>query len=393
MKLEAQVTSSDGEVVSQDVEITVGGTGVSIPDTIPADGSDQSAALQAFFDQAGDGVDIYVPKLYRFDWAGPKFQHRRNVRLHGPGGFTTPTDGYDVPPTPGHQHGWPRTRNRLTLIGCDDFTVEGIILEGSNQTNMELRGYVEALEGQHGIDANGCLRLRVLGVTIRFVRGDWLYLGGGLRYDGTKGWSESVLFKGNHLSYNGRQGFGITGVRDALIEENDTTHCRRTLIDFEANGPNGGGVDVTFRNNAFGPSHLTFLTIHRTGILERISMLDCTAFQANVLTPLNDAARIKDLRIERLRSTQSVGNPQGAAWRLSGIDGLVVKDNHVKASGNRDMHLMSLIDCTGVDASPEEQAFTMGEPPVALPLIRPESWYFDIDGVEHGTKPVVEPVP
>jgi hypothetical protein len=335
-----------------------------VPDTIPgADTRDVSAELQAWIDAQPDGSELYFPKMYRFDAAGPILRYRKNLRLFGPGGFTTPTDGFDVPKTPGFEHLWPRARFRLQIDGCDDIAVQGLTLEGSNKANTALKGYVESLEGQHGVNIRGSKGVTIgnkdgetdQGVTVRYVRGDYIYLGGGKQLDGTRRWSENVAVRGNLLTHNGRQGFGITSARDVLIENNVTDYCRRTLIDIEPNSETGGVQRLTFRDNDFRQHYLTFFTIHRYGILEDITMEGCKASRPNFITPAPDnpekpASRIK--RVKMLNNVSqppgNVGNPQGCAWRVSGIDGFEVRGNKIRVQGKRNMHLLCMQDCTGV---------------------------------------------
>jgi len=236
-----------------------------------------------------------------------------------------------------------RSRAHLRFSGCQNVTVDNLFIRGANPFGgLGDSAYNSALEGQHGFHVVDLSN----GVTISDCRVTDVY--GDFGYAGKR--AANVAFLSLYGRRNGRQGISVTDADDVSIIECDLSDMRRTAIDLEPNTTKNIVQRVTIQRNHFGPNRLTWVSAGGKGHVNDILVSDnIVDAPANVYVKAGDGTRRSNWTLVNNTSTHNVGNPQGAAWKFTAVDGISAHGNNIMLQPNRNMYLIGVTDCTSVD--------------------------------------------
>jgi hypothetical protein len=313
--------------------------GLAVPSEIdPTGQTDVTDQLQEFLSSVPDGATIVFPPKATFRVEGSLLLiGRQGLTIEGNGAmvFAT-TDGSQIVPPTRLKHKWPRKRAHLIFDGGGNIVVRDLEIRGAHPNPGADGEYVAALEGQHGIVLRGVQGAEIDRVRITDVYGDFMYLGGGVT-DSVRQWTRNVHIHDSHFERNGRQGFGITGAEDVLIEDNYIGEVKRTALDVEPNGNGGGAIGLTVRDNHFGAIHGHWLAAHgKVGTVRDIT-LERNVLNAKMRVSTNSIGpRRSNFRIVDNVSDRMVGSP-APLMTLHLIDGLEVRGNRHPLNKWREM--------------------------------------------------------
>lgn len=304
-----------------------------------------SAELNAFFAGLPAGSVVDFP-------AGGRFRIDQEVAVRGKTDLTVNGNGAvfftDDPTGDGSTLEAPsrdaRTRNHFLVEGCANVTINNVVVRGAHPNGgIGIEAYVAALEGQHGFDVVSSSNVTLKDCRVTDVYGDFAYVGKG---------SAFVSILGLYGRRNGRQGIAVTQATDVLIEGCDLADVRRTQIDLEPNLTTDRVERVTLRGNLFGTKRLTWFSCGGRGfvgdVLVEGNTMNCPA---QVLVNSSDGTRRGPFTFTENVSTVGGGNPQGAFWKFTDVDGINVHNNTIILQPNRDMYLVGVTNCTGIDVS------------------------------------------
>jgi hypothetical protein len=320
------------------------------PSAIDATGqSDVTDDLLAFLASVPDGGTVRLPAGAQYRVEGTLIlENRHNLTIEGNGAllFAT-TTGENVTPPRDLEHKWPRKRAHLVVYGGGGIVVRNLQIRGPHRNGGENGDYVRELEGQHGIVLRGVQGAELDRVRITDVYGDFVYLGS---YGGAgSAWTRNVRIHDSHFERNGRQGFGITGAEDILLENNYIGDVRRTALDIEPNGVSGGAKRLTVRKNTFGAIGNHWLAGHgKVGTVEDITLEENVVHDKMRVSTNPTGPRRRNFRIVNNTSDQVVGLPI-ALMTLHLIDGIVVRGNKSTFSPAREMTGVHVTQSCSVD--------------------------------------------
>jgi hypothetical protein len=172
-------------------------------------------------------------------------------------------------------------RSHWSLTECDDIGFDDFAITSTNTVSTQKPGYgdyLEAYEGEHGIALYSSTNTQIENTRIRGVWGDNIYTG--ISDPKVSRECQGLYVAGCTLAWNGRQGMGITGLMDAVIENSVIENSRRAAFDLEPNTIEAGIHNVTFRGNTSGSFGMPF-PMRGHGHMSDITIADHTLTAAS----------------------------------------------------------------------------------------------------------------
>lgn len=298
------------------------------PATVDATGTtDATDALLAFIDSVPDGSTIAFPAgaNYRIDGT-LDIQYRHNLTFEGNGARFFARSLGD------------RTRRHFRFLGGSDIVVRDVVVVGASLVaGVGDHAYDRYREAQHGFMFSGVDTAELDGVTVTDIYGDFVYVG---KDYGTGAWSKNIWVHDSVFERNGRQGIAVTAGRDVLIEDSRISEIRRATLDLEPNGPKGGAIGITFRNNEVGRGRLLFLAaVGQAGQVRDVKITGNTlrgkVMNMNVHAP--DGTRRSNFLIADNVSDRKFGSPLGHLMKFHAVDGVTVTGNYQEIQDGREV--------------------------------------------------------
>jgi hypothetical protein len=210
---------------------------------------DVTAALNNWIGSQPDNVTLSFAAnaCYRIDGT-ILLEHRNGLTLDGNNAtFKAGADGDSQ-------------RRQFWFIGGSDLTVRNLTARGANPyAGTGVAAYSSTHEWQHAFAIEGVQTALLDNVQAYDVYGDFVYLGpireSGYPYE----WARNITVRNSHFERNGRQGFGITGAQDVLIENNYIGDVRWDVFDLELNEDNDAASRISVVNNTTGAARLLWL--------------------------------------------------------------------------------------------------------------------------------------
>jgi uncharacterized protein YjdB len=156
------------------------------------------------------------------------------------------------------QAGFSDTSNRMHFNftgGASGIIIRNMTLIGPNATAGISGPYYSSIESQHGIGMRGTQGMTIEDVTVRQVFGDCVYTGGGSTP------TRNLVVRRLHCEGTGRHGVGLTNNIGVLVEDSYFSGIRWSGVDVEPGVVGNHGLDITIRNNRFGPVRHYLLTV------------------------------------------------------------------------------------------------------------------------------------
>ena len=251
--------------------------------------------------------------------------------------------------TDGRNSSKPRTRMMFDFTRGSNLSVKNFTIQGAHpNAGTSSSSYVVELEGQHGFGIHSVQGISIENNQVYDIYGDDVYIGnqgGDL--------SRNVTVKGNRFERNGRQGIGVVGAEDVLIENNYIGQIARSTIDIEPNTEAGAVRRLMFRNNDIGPGRLLFFANQGAAApIEDISFINnrLTGKNLQVQSRITGPGSGKRLRYKFIGNTSDTetGNPTGASMVFEDIEGLEVSGNSTPMQSGRSMSLVSIENSSNV---------------------------------------------
>lgn len=235
-----------------------------------------------------------------------------------------------------------RSRFHVNFENCTNIEVTGIRIDGPNDTGGPDGQYISSKEAQHGFNIQSCTDLSIRSSRVDQVWGDFFYVAGA---------SRRVYIEHNTCKQNGRQGIAVSRGDSIFVRYNNISQGRRSLIDLEPvlDWPLR---DIYIVGNYFGPGLLTWIAAGgKGGEFARIyienNIIDGKS--PNIVFGSDSTRRRGPVVVRGNISYAGHGNPLGAAWRFSYVDGLTVTRNSIPLQLTVVMQLVGVKGCTGVD--------------------------------------------
>ncbi|SOC79816.1 Right handed beta helix region [Salinimicrobium sediminis] len=257
-------------------------------------------------------------------------------------------------------------RRHIWIIGCSDFVVKDIRIEGSDTIEGTLIGttpeftpdfwkggkdkgsinganaYHAPWEAEHAIDVRASKNGIIENIEVSGVWGDGIYIGNSALDP-----SENIIVRNNYIEYVGRQGIGAAQARNLKIYGNVIHKGRRASIDLEPF--NNGFVDnVEIYDNKLhavqvplamgGKGNVSNISFHHN----EYSGGALIAYDSNKVNPSNR----KNYYIGYNKRTDWFGSPQ-AAIKFIGIENITIEHNEDNVSSKQSLRSVHLEDCTG----------------------------------------------
>ncbi|HSX14444.1 MAG TPA: right-handed parallel beta-helix repeat-containing protein [Candidatus Saccharimonadales bacterium] len=332
--------NGDGYVTILDISILAANWGritISPPSSINTDCStDVTDAMQAWLDSVPNNsvIELKPGACYRSENTLALI-NKTGIILNGNGAtIKAITDGSGTSNRYKNDPDWPRNRYHLGIITSTSIQVNNLKIIGPNPSNVYLGNgnfddtcYNQTLEAQHGIIVDSSSGVVIDGVTINNVYGDFVNFTGGSEAT----WSNGVTLKNSTLSKNGRQGLGLTGVKNLTVNNNTIDNVCRTALDLEPNSDTGGVTDAVFQNNTFGAVRFSFFSAGgRSANIHRITI------QNNNVQRFSFSAETGPLALPfgRRSGFYVIGNTRGDPginednMSFVEIDDIIVSGNH-----------------------------------------------------------------
>ena len=319
-----------------------------VPTSVDATGAtDVTRQLNEFFASVPDGSVIRFQRGGRYRVEGTVLlREREDITIDGNAGMLfAQTTGTGVVSDV-------RRRVHLLVSGGSNITVRNLAIRGAHPAGGTGTGaYVAAFEAQHGLELASVSGVTVEGVRITDVYGDFLYLG---RNSHRGEWTRDVVIRDCHFERNGRQGIAITAAENVLVEDCYMGQVRRSSVDLEPNTDTGGALNITFRNNTFGPGRLLWVASKGQGPFVRnvrfvANQLEGKAMVVTVASPVGH--RRGPFEFVGNTSDQGYGTTSGAVMGFTRVDGIVVTDNHQPTQAGRNMALIKTSESCGIEVS------------------------------------------
>ena len=241
-----------------------------------------------------------------------------------------------------------RTRTHLRIINTEDVTVAGLNIIGTHAGGgTSDAAYNALLEAQHGVEVLASKRVAVNSVTVSYVYGDCLYIGG---YDAPSQVVAANGFTGHH---NGRQGVAVTNATDITLTNLALHDIRRTIFDLEPNRPtdiiHGFAVDGA----TIGVFRLGFFSVMSAGgSVTDVTLRNITSWTVflNINAP-KFGTRPANFVFDNIVSLNGQGSRTQALMALYKVDGFTLSNSTICGQPGRGMNLLELLDCTNVVAT------------------------------------------
>jgi PKD repeat protein len=309
---------------------------------------DQTAAINAWIASVPDGTPenpsvLYFPgtTYHRIDLS-LQVVDKNNFTIYG-GKFRTLIDR---PGSLTARH--IRTRAHFDILGGSNVMMFGVEVYGPNPIGGVDGVYDSTLEAQHGVNVRGTQGVSVMSCHFHHIWGDFVYFGG---QSGV--WSSAGVVADNVFHHNGRQGIAVVAGHNLLIDNNDIYEVRRSVFDVEPNTNNGGGENITIRNNRIGRKRLNWFASHgksnKVGNILVENNFSTTAMNMDMKgrsdLPETDPQYRGSVIIRNNIADASYGTPRRAIMKFERYDGIYVYGNEHRVQRNRDMHGVSFRDC------------------------------------------------
>jgi hypothetical protein len=357
----AQITVTDGVTSATstmtvtkpltDSSTTTAGTPGSsvyvIPASIDVTGkTDVTGAINAFLASVPNGAtaEFRAGATYRIEGT-VEVVDRRGLIIDGKGARFIANerepDAYATRSSAGVLVKYPwRTRIHWSIEGGSNVVVRNMTIRGANFAGGRSdAAYVEALEAQHGVAVAGAENVLVENVSVSYVFGDFVYIGGRTVNKVTV-IPRNVTVRGGTWSNNGRQGIAITDGDGVLVDGIRMTETRRASIDLESNSAASVIRNVTIRNSYFGPGRLLWLAAAGSG-----GAMENVTLENNRLAGRTGSVRIVPPEGSRRKNFRLIGNVSDFAggggdvdigafnvWR---VDGFVARGNKIPLQAYR----------------------------------------------------------
>lgn len=342
------VTDHGGAAATRDVTVNRG-----FPIAVRGDGTDESSSILGQVAAIPDGtvndrnVALFPATPFRFE-SVLLLQDRNHLELRG----------FDLTATVSAPTGntiLDRTRAHIRTLRGFDLAIRNGKIKGPNpNAGTGEPAYVAALEAQHGVDISQSDGVEIANLTVNDIYGDFVYVGSG----GRNVWAHHFTF-----DRNGRQGITVTNGQHVLVEDGSVANVRRSAFDLEPNFAADIVRDVKVRRCTVGAHRLNFLASKGVAaVMEDISFEDITGtagFNAEILPP--GTARRRNFSFVRCSTSAGYGAPSGVVLSFTNVDGLVVHDVHQPMQLNRNMYLLGVTNCTGVDLAGNSWPGGVGE--------------------------------
>ena len=311
---------------------------VAVPRSIdPTGRADVTRALLRFIAGVPNDTTVRFAPNGRYRIEGTlDLKNRRDLTFDGAGAtlFATARGAKD------RSQWWIHDGARITFR---DMNVRGANLKGGTGK----AAYVKKLETQHGIRLEGVDGAEVDRVTVTNVYGDFVYVG----RDGAGRPSRNVWIHDSTFRSNGRQGVAVTAATGVVVEHNSFANLRRSTIDLEPTGHRWLVDGVFVLNNMVGSGRLLFVASHGQGEVNDVvisgNQLRGHPLSIDVVSSPN--RRRKNWIVAGNTSTVTT---RSRPLRFSGIDGLVLRDNHQIVAGGAQGLVLS--DVCGAEVSGNE---------------------------------------
>ena len=240
-----------------------------------------------------------------------------------------------------------RTRSHLRIQGTSDVSVSNLNIVGANVNGGTSDiAYNSLLEAQHGVEVLYSQRVSLESVTVSYVFGDCLYVGG---YGTPSVGVTAHSFTGHH---NGRQGIAITNAQDVTLTNLNLHDIRRSAFDLEPNRTTDIVHGFTVDGATIGAFRLGFLSVMSAGgSVSDVTLRNVTSWTVfgNVSAPLPaNGTRPARFVFDHVVSLNGQGSKQQALLSLSGVDGFALSNSTLYAQTGRGMNLMEALDSTNV---------------------------------------------
>lgn len=221
-------------------------------------------------------------------------------------------------------------RRHLVIAGGRDIVLRNLTVRGANANARAPGGSYDGSKAfQHAFSFIGVQKGRLDKVQAYDVYGDFVYIGSGPKGTDPKstGWSRDIKVTNSTFEGSGRQGISVTAGKKIVIDRNTIGGAGQTLIDLEANSPEGGAVDVRITHNRTGAARHFWLANKGAG------------------------TQIRDIVVEHNRMTEATGGlvfvygPSGGyrgPFRF--VDNRFVASNHVRDEGSQGAFFLSRVN-------------------------------------------------
>lgn len=220
----------------------------------------------------------------------------------------------------------------VTVAPSQRVTVLGGHLLGANQFGR----YSAQRESWHGVDITGASNLRLDGLHIEGVWGDFVYINH-FNDHTIKIPARNVVLANGLYERNGRNGITINAVDGLEVAGIEFRLIQRTLFDHEA-GKNSGMANVDIHDCSGMSGQVGFMTLVATKLspLHDISVRNHHLVQGHFRIDVNAGATQRE-NIRLTNNTTTATNPYDRAEPLIAIGGPNASFNGVTIQGNHDL--------------------------------------------------------
>jgi hypothetical protein len=312
-------------------------TVVTISSKIDATGKiDVSASMKAFFASVPDGavVELAPHARYRMDSTLVlNARHRLTIQGNGALFFTT---------TPGDAQ-----RSNVRIQDSDTIGIYDLAVRGANpHAGVGDAAYQTAREHQHGFEVLSSAYVALVRVTATDVYGDFVYLGRTAHGP----WSSVVFVLDSHFGRNGRQGISLAAASWVDIERNSISDVRMDTIDLEPQGVGAGVEHVTVRDNVVGAGRLLFVGADGNDPVNDVT-ISGNKLHGQALQIWADQPRTGNRNgwtVTGNTSDKVLGNPHGAAMKMTHVNGGEISGNVQPFQAGRNMVMANVVDSCNV---------------------------------------------
>jgi hypothetical protein len=310
---------------------------VRVPASIASDCSvDVTAALQKWIQSVPNSSTLRLRRkaCYRIDGT-VTVAGRQHLTLDGRGATLQAKTGGD------------KGRRHLVFLGGRDIVVRNLTVRS---TNLNARVPGGAYDGsrafQHAFSFLGVQQGRLDKVQVYNVFGDFVYIGAGPKIADPKigVWSRDIKVTNSTFDGSGRQGISITAGKKIVIDRNTIGHAGQTLIDLEANTPDGGAVDVRITRNRTGAARHFWLANKGAGtqirdiVVEHNRMTEATGALVFVYGPLGGyRGPFRFVDNHFIANNRAFDEGSRGAFFLSRVDGALIRGNVVTFPAGQQM--------------------------------------------------------
>jgi hypothetical protein len=286
----------------------------------PTGRADVTKALQRFLAKVPDGSVIKFRPGGRYKVNGTiSVNHRHGLTFDGAGALVfAPRRGS-------------RDRSQFWIRDGSAITFRNLKIRGANEKGGTAdAAYVAKLAKQHGLRFEGVNGAEVDHVTVTNVYGDFVYVG----LDSHEVHSRNVWIHDSTFRNNGRQGVAVTAASGVIIERNTFRNTRRSTIDLEPTGHRWHVDHVFVLDNTVGNGRLLFVASHGLGPVDDV-VISGNRLQGHDLN-IDELPPKKRRRSNWIiTDNTSDSTMTGRALRIAQIDGLMIRGNKQKVSGDQ----------------------------------------------------------